>query len=338
MKAIASRWAFGVSLMMVGAAVQGAPGPILDVVDLVASADVVAVGTVISIAYAGDALVEAPSGRVPGRLKLGNFLIDQVLKGPAELTAVPFSFVIPDVFVGYRGIAQYSYRILFLKQVRDHYEFVSPFYPSIVATRSARMTPGAEPSVQVFQTVAAVLHSTVSSSDEKREAIRILWGLKSANAVSSLEAALQDSDQTIALNAAAALLAVDDLSAMPIAEAALLSPNPGVPAELLHNLRVGISEGSGDAAAIPALIRLLSSSDSQTRRAASYALRRSASLSAIPPLATSLDDSDVEVQHNAVMGLAAIAGDKEWGPSLPEFVSRKELYIDYLKAWRIRNP
>jgi hypothetical protein len=58
---------------------------------------------------------------------------------------------------------------------------------------------------------------------------------------------------TIQLHAAAALLAVGDSSALPIAEAELLRPDPSLLSEALPNLRGELSRGIMAEAAIPVL-------------------------------------------------------------------------------------
>ena len=125
---------------------------------------------------------------------------------------------------------------------------------------------------------------------------------------------LEDRDQTLRLSAAAALLLLDDVSALPVAEKALLHPDTNLSPELLHNLRAGIRLGVKDKAAVPTLTRLLSAGDVEARRAAVEALRNTNSPSAIAPLTKALEDADTDVQYVAVIGLAEITGQSEWRP------------------------
>lgn len=315
---------------------SGAPMPLLNVSDLVAKSDVVAVGTVTFVADAGPASLEAPNGTIPARLMAGEMVIDQILKGPIELVSVRFQFKLPDVAMGYRGVAPRGYRILFLKRQGDHYEFASPYYPSVVAVSGARVK-AEQPVDRVVEVVAAVLRSRATSTEQKREAITVLRGVNSPISISGLKSALQESDRGIQLNAAAALLASGDVSALPIAEAALLRPEPGLPPEILLNLRGGISRGLRAEAAVPALARLLRANDSETRRAAASALGHTKSSSAVGPLARALEDADFEVRLYAVQGLAEVTGQKELTPSWDAFRSDEDRYVKHWKEWVARQ-
>jgi HEAT repeat protein len=248
---------------------------------------------------------------------------------------VRFQFSLPEVFIGYTGVGSGTYRILFLKSNGDHYEFVSPYYPSVVAVAGSRIQ-SERPLDRVFEAVAAVLWSPDAPVQYKREAINTLWGVKNPLAASGLRSMLQEGVRTLQLPAAAALLAAGDSSALPIAEAELLRPDPSLSFEVLPNLRGALSRGIMPEAAIPALARLLSQGDTDTRRAASLALRRTRLTSALGPLASALDDADVQVELNVVMGLAEITGQAEWGPSMPAFLADKERYLGHWKDW-MRN-
>ena len=117
---------------------------------------------------------------------------------------------------------------------------------------------------------------------DKREAISALWGVKSASARGALRFALSERDPTLQLNAAAALLAANDVSALPMATDALLQTRQSLPPDVLLNLRGAISRGVTSETAIPALARLLRATDPGTRRAAALALGRTSSEAALP--------------------------------------------------------
>ena len=125
---------------------------------------------------------------------------------------------------------------------------------------------------------------------DKREAISALWGVKSASARGALRFALSERDPTLQLNAAAALLAANDVSALPMATDALLQARQTLPPDVLLNLRGAISRGVTAETAIPALARLLRATDPGTRRAAALALGRTSSEAALAHLSLALED------------------------------------------------
>jgi HEAT repeat protein len=78
---------------------------------------------------------------------------------------------------------------------------------------------------------------------------------------------------------------------------------------------------------------LLRSSDVNVRRAAAAALRNTQNRAAIPSLAQgALQDSDREVQYEAVIGLAEITGmNGDWAPTYGAFLKEPQRYVDH---WR----
>ncbi len=260
---------------------------------------------------------------------------DQVIKGPGK-SSLQFQFIVPDAQVGYGGIAVGDYRIFFLKGSGEPYQPVSPYYPSLVAVRGARLTAeGALP--RVFEALGAVVNSSSEPESVRQAAIYALWGARGRFATDALAIALDQDEPAIRLTAAAALLAGGDTRALPVAEAALNAPNSNATPEALHNLAVAISEGIRDPGAIPALARLLGSPNLDARRAVALALRSIGSAAVVEPLVKALDDVDGDVKYTAVAALAEITGQPQWGPSLPEFLSNRQRYLDYWKAWKSAN-
>jgi hypothetical protein len=311
------------------------PGPLITVVDLIKRADVVAMGTVVGVKDEGAISVERGGTAIPGRSMSGLLVIDQVLKGPATLTSAQFRFTVTDEFIGYRSVAAGDYRIFFLKHRDADYEFASPYYPAIPAVPNTPVIAGG-PSERVLEAEAAVLRSREANVGLKREAIYALRELdvKSLIAVSALRFAVQERDQSVRQTAIAALLASGDASAIQFAEAALLRSDGDTSPDFLASLRVTISlDLDVNAATIPTLGRLLTQGDAETRLAVSWGLGRARSQLALRLLAAALDDPDIKVRHNAVMGLAKTTGQLTWGPSMDEFVNNQARYLDHWKEW-----
>jgi len=92
-------------------------------------------------------------------------------------------------------------------------------------------------------------------------------------------------------------------------------------------------KGSEIHPAIPALVRMLVGGDAETMRVGSAALGHTRSPSALEPLSTALDDSDVEVKYNAVISLAEITGRAEWRPSKSALLEDPQRYLGCWKDW-----
>jgi HEAT repeat protein len=88
-----------------------------------------------------------------------------------------------------------------------------------------------------------------------------------------------------------------------------------------------------NSATAPTLGRLLTQGDAETRRAVSWGLGRARSQHALRLLAAALDDPDITVRHNAVMGLAKTTDQLTWSPSMDEFVNNQARYLDHWKEW-----
>lgn len=73
--------------------------------------------------------------------------------------------------------------------------------------------------------------------------------------------------------------------------------------------------------------------DGQFRRPIAAAIRSTKSQSAIHPLSSLLADADFEIRYTAVIGLAEITGQHEWGPAQDVFQANERRYLDHWKAW-----
>lgn len=329
-------WRWAACVLAVTSLVSAAPVPHLALGELVQMADIVVAGTVTDVAEKGAVALSTANGTVPARLMTGALSVDVVLKGSVQSSSLDFQFSIPDVPIGFAGIQLDVYRVFFLKLAGTTYELASPYRPSIVGVRS-RAVRSSETIDKVLEMVAAVLRTDTTDDEMKLEACHALWGNTSAEAVTGLRAALKSRNQSVALTAAAALLSNGDQTAWQLAETALTRSDGSISPEVLHNLRVALSEKPASDAAIAARARLLRAGDVETRRAVSVSLRRLRSPLAVESLTRALDDDDVEVRYSAVMGLAESTGRNEWGPSMPAFLEDQQRYIRLWKEWAIKR-
>lgn len=308
------------------------PGPILDVDELTKKADLIVVGQVTSVREIGKEVLQTENERVPVRIMLGELRVDRVLKGTSDPPSLRFRFLLPEIFIGWSGVDPLSYRLFFLKVSAGELEFLSPYYPSLVAVPGVPVE-GSSAVERVVGQLGAVLLSPITSTGQKQEAIYPLSRTKSPAATEVLRSGLREKDVIVQLSVTAALLERNEISGLHIAEKALLNPRPGIPQYLLHNLSYGISEGIKQEKAIPSLTRLLNATSPEVRRAAASALRHTGSRSAIDPLLSALGDSDLEVRYYSVVGLAEITGQSEWRPNMDDFLSDQQRYLNHWKDW-----
>lgn len=318
-----------------GAAV--APVPVIDIRVLTADADVVVIGAVESVQYQEFDVLTMPGGRTMGvRWMRARIRVDQILKGeptvPAlEALEVRFAIDVPQG--GYLGwLAEGTYQIVFLKLGTEGYEFASVYHPSVAAWPAVR-AEGTDPEERVIRALASVLLSSAAPPGLKRSTIHVLWDIDHPPVVDALRVALGEDDPVVSLTAAAALLANGHMVALPLAETVLLRRAAGTDPVLLHNLRVGISEGVRSPEAISSLGRLLTSSDVETRRAAAAALRRMESMAALSALVRMLDDADFRVRLLAVQGLATLSEQRSLFPSNDAFRLNEASFVAPLRVW-----
>jgi HEAT repeat protein len=189
----------------------------------------------------------------------------------------------------------------------------------------------------VFHAVAGVLWSAKSNELERRQAIYVMWGATNSIAVAGLRHALTFQSRALQLQAAAALLAGDDVSALPIAVDALLQNDTALPSTEIMNLRGAIARGVASPSAVPEVARLLQAKNPSTRLAAVSALGRVESATSLRHLGRALEDSHFDVRYAASGALADATGQKNRRQSAEGFRANEQLVIQYWKNWISKN-
>jgi len=301
---------------------------------LTADASLVAVGQITSVREVGRTTVQLGNLTAPAQAMVAELHVDHVLKGTAEgsSSSVSFHFVVPDEFIGWQSVTLLSYRVFFLAESSGELRLANPYYPSVVAIPGAKMQGGTAIE-RVIDQLGAVLESTQTPVQERREAVFALSSTKSPAAIHALRRATEVKDIALRLSVAAALLEHNDLSTLKFAEDTLLKPDPTLSPDILHNLSYGIFVGVKDEQAVPSLARLLHASSIETRRAAASALMHTGSSPCIDPLLSTLNDPDLEVRYYSVVGLAEITGQTDWRPNMDDFVSDQQRYLNHWKDW-----
>lgn len=324
---------FALLLALAGRA-NGIPVPILDVPALAAASDLIVVGKVESTRDGGATLIDFAGNSVAGRLVLCEVEVDHVLKGMASGRQISFRYSLPSEPIGYASVVL-GYQMLFLKRSDSDYSLASPYHASLPAVPGTSAV-GGNGLAKIGESLGWVLESPTASLGQKQTALYALSTIHNLGSTDLLREALQQRDPVLRLNAAGFLLLRNDLSGVQDAEKALVHPE-GLPGNLIHNLDYAIAEGVRDKDAVPMLSRLARVQALETRRAAAVALRHTGSKSALASLVYLLDDDDLQVRHEAVMGLAEITGDLEWGPNLDLFKSEEQQYLKHWQEWASAN-
>ncbi|MEK6320394.1 MAG: HEAT repeat domain-containing protein [Acidobacteriota bacterium] len=309
------------------------PIPALNLQDLVRDSDLIAVGRVAAVQEAERANIDADGQSISARQMIATVEIYRVVKGRPDETSIRVGFLVPEIPLGYAGIAAPQFGMFFLRRsAKREYVVVNPYYPFVVASTNAPLGKGSDLD-RVTAEVAQVLVVPGASPDERRRAIDVLARVNTNLATVALRSAAKDRNAPVRLKAAAVLLRRDDASILSSVEDVLVNPPQGIDPGLLRSLAFAIQDGIKNHESIPVLVRLLRARDVQTRRAAAAALRHTEADAAIAPLSEALEDADREVRYHAVLGLAIITGQTEWGPAIDQFERDEHRYMTYWREW-----
>lgn len=304
----------------------------LDLSALSDGADLIAIGRVTTVSEGGSTTIDLQNRSLPARRMVALLTVNNILKGQANSSTLNFRFLVSEGPIGYKGIPTNQVRTFFLRETSpQEYEILNPYYPFIVASEEA--TPdGGSPLDKIVANLAHLVLTPTASLDDRMEAISALSSVKTEAATSALRQGAQDQNTSLGLAAAAALLRRNDITTLDMVVKSLLEPsqdiNDSVRADVIFSL-----DRIKDSRAIPALVRLVTAGDVETRRRAAAALRHTGSPDAKAALAKALDDSDQDVRYSAVTGLAEITGETQGMPSIEVF---KQNESPYLAHWHVR--
>ena len=305
--------------------------PPLDIVELTRKSAVVGTGLIVSVTRQGSGSVVIGGTQVLGDVMVADIRLEHIFKGSPNTNIRGQFLMMPKAPVFFGDVGALEYRLVFLKQVGNHYEFTSPYHPSLPAV-PFQPSPTEDPLDAVVAALSAVLASPSVEANEKRSVIMNLARTETPAVRNALRQAVTQTDNAVRLGAAGALLEQRDMSVLPVVEAALLSSDAAIPEDVRRMLRAGIERSAAGASAVPSLGRLSRSTDVQTRRAAVAGLRRTGSRTAVPHLLQALEDQDFDVRYSAVIGLAETTGQAEYGPSIPAFREAETKYVAFWKA------
>jgi len=310
------------------------PVHILDLDKLTRDSDLIVVGEVAAIQEVGRTSAVIGSQDVPVRVENAQVRIDRVLKAtvsigtPSEL--IELRLYVPDKFVGWPSTRLHFYATYFLKSdASGIIGFTDPAYPFAPALPQTHLN-GSTPIDRVVNEIANFLYVPEVALNDRMAALTYLGHSRSESATSMLRSALKSDSQQLRYISADKLLERNDISGLPVAKTALLRADAGTSDNLVENMSNAIGIGLKDPNAIEDLTELLRARSTSVRRNAALALARTQAQRAVTPLLYALNDSDREVSYYAAIGLAEIAGQLDWRPSMEEFDADP---IKYLKHW-----
>jgi hypothetical protein len=307
--------------------------PALILENLTRDADLIVAGEIRAVREETPTTIDINGFSTPARHLAAELRVYRTIKGKFDQPSLSFQFFLPEVSPIYEDIVAGQFGLFFLRAERQRqYTVLDPYHPSVVASPDAPTVTGNNFD-RVVAEVAGVLTSMTTSVEQRRQAIDVLNKVKTPTATQVLRKAANESNTTVRLEAVAALLLRNDISSLDVAEDALLRLPQTDRDPTLQKIAFALKDGVQDLRAIPSLTRLLRAADVQTRRAAASALRHTGVTNAIEPLSNALEDSDREVRYHAVMGLALITKDYEWGTALDRYEANEDHYLNHWRAW-----
>lgn len=310
---------------------QAEPIALRNVSALIRDADLIVIGRTVSVSEKGAEQLNISGSLLRVRRMVAELSVNNTLKGRLINSHVWFAFFVSDQRA-FKMVPSAQFAMFFLRQIGQEYVVLDPYYPFIVALPSG---PGSEGNVSdaVVGQLLHVLTAPVASKTQRLDAIDALDTINTPNSTRALQRTFRSQDSTSKLLAGAALLRRNEITPLKVITATLVEDPTSVSESMLWKLSIAIENGVKDPRAIPGLSRLLRARDVRVRRAAAAGLRHTGAMDAISALSQALKDSDRDVRYQAVIGLAEITGQYEWGPSIDLFQRDENRYLTHWKSW-----
>jgi hypothetical protein len=313
----------------------GYPMPVQNIRYLAGRSTVIVKGRVLQVNELGAIKKETGNGVLTFQETTASVQVDRVLKGRVEGNVIAVEFLKnPEALP--LTLEENEYALLFLQSGHDgRYTFADPQVGKMPIT--SQNVPVADAAQTTADQLAAELFASLS--DPNREMARLalvqvgnLGSVRSTQAIWDI-ATFGDADfQGLAH---VALLRLGDYSLLD--RAIRFAEQPVQDLEVMR-LQLSVAEAIGDSrdrSVLPALNSLLASPSVSLRRAAAKALRTMSDPSSARFLVGALDDSDADVQYDAVMALADIVGaSPDNAPARDIFDQDPAKYLGYWKNWR----
>jgi len=315
--------------------VNAGPVPALDLPKLTGESDIIIVGSIKRVWEEKRTTTEGQWGPVVTQFMATTLSLDRVIKGRATISDLTFKFLIISGKM-YAQINVNQYGMFFLRDVFNQgYEVVDPYYPCIVAAPDSPGFKGNDLD-NVSNEVAYVLTSSRTSNIERRQAITILGGVNTSHITNILRRTAENPDPSLQILACTVLLRRGDITTLPLVESILLHPIAAYETNMRNALAAAL-EGVRNPESIALLSNLVSKGDVRVRRGAAAALSRMEMNEVVTPLKYALRDSDLQVRYYAIIGLASITRQGEWGPMFTIYIKNEEKYLKHWREWADHN-
>lgn len=322
-----------VTILPLAKRADGAPGPMIDLATLISNSTLIVTGMVASLETGPPQQVAEGSQRFGARTVTGTIEVDQAIKGEPKMGPTRFSYLLPETPRGWRSVGLHQYAIFFFgASEKGLFHFTSRYYPYILVAPGTSAT-GSEPIDRVISLLSSTASSSKASDTQRLSAIRILSTVKAPASVAALRTLLTSGPLALRVAVAAALLRGNDLSGLDLVTNVLLQKPPDVPDTIIQDAVASVGWGLTSPQAIPKIEELLASSDPEVRRAGTSSLMRIGSPLAIKSLQSELQDSDFQTRYFAVVALAQITHQSEWRPTIGQFRSDENEYLQHWESW-----
>ena len=319
---------------------EGYPQAPFSLESLLSSAEVIVKGRVLSVTSAGRRAYPAAGGPYQLPVFEADFRVELTLKGaPAAKTLRILFFskgraICPGSFDTITSGNDY---VLFLKQgLEGTYQFATVRHGQI------RALPGI-PDVAPSDTPRAGLEKVLIHSLESADAVVLVPSIKGLGEIGgtrareALEAFLKRLKPTERLfrgMALASLVRLGSKEAVRAGAFLVLTPDWSSETEFVKDEICSAIGDIADPDCAAVLLPSIAAEDARLRREAARALRGMHLQSNIPYLLSALDNADVEVRYQAMIGLAeTLNRGGDWAPSFPAFARNPDLYISKWKNW-----
>jgi len=299
------------------------------------AADAIYAGRVRAIRGGGAGATTVGNTEIQGEWKAAEFVIDHVIKGPVA-PAVTIEFFAADRLL--RGVFLASIPmdkrcLLLLSRSGNQYRLLDPSTP-VLLLAPAPLAGLDEKATESERLQAELLAATGSEEDAVvAQAVKCVaaLGLADAQVITALKRLSEHEKPAIVGTALAARIQLGDATAVGPAQG--LVESGGCPEGQCRQIVAALRTLTAPEY-VEELRKLLTSKSVVLRRSASYALRESEAGDLLPILARALEDTDQEVQYNAIMGMARRAsGDGELAPAYSMFLEDPERHVENWRRW-----
>lgn len=322
----------GIVLIMCCASALAYPGKHFNLQELVQAADVIAVVDISAIDNAGLTSITLDGQALPANAHRADVQTERRLKGTCPSQFI-LDFFTPQQFVGYPGVG-IGRQIVFLKRRGRGYEFADRHFPSLPAAPESAPGPEPDPLQAVVAELGRVISSPAATQAQKWTVLARARGIPDMEPFKLyLQAGLDTAGNAdLKYRIQAELISRGDLSELSSSVDLLLGGT--LTDDQRQTFLLTIANNVKNPKSVPAITRLLRSTDPLSRRAAAEALWHIASPNAIPELVRILEDPDQKVRFYAVRALSDIANEPGWGgPGESEFQERQQEYLTHWRNW-----